>query len=126
MAREFNEELYYSTELRRSDVLRLLENNECVTINNYSGLPTYACLIVSVADLASLGVFLDPEDFHRRREMVLSQNPDIAPHRYRPQSLEKISYGRLSLNRQGCLSGRLWAICKKSQILRDRIPLLPL
>lgn len=122
IAREFNEELYYSTEISRRNVCHIAHMTENVYINGHRGKPVYLCVLAPVEVLEVAGVHLNPEFFNRRREMVLQQNPDVPKSFYRPLLLKYITFQTLSTS-DVPLSNRLKSVINESKTLKSYIQL---
>ncbi len=77
IAREFSEELYHSSELTRRQVESLYSRVPHFYLRDSIGEDTYLCLLVSVTELARLGVKLSPKAFDARHIEVLKGNPGV-------------------------------------------------
>jgi len=120
IAREFNEEVYYSAEITRKQVLKISEISETIHIDGYQKKPVYACVLAPVFCLESMGIKMNPKQFLIRREIVLRQNPDVPKSYYRPLKLEYISHADIA-NNLYTLSNRLKCILKESKVLSKYI-----
>lgn len=82
IAREFSEELFFTAELRRSDVLKIANTFERVFVYGHDRNPVYMCYLVPSDYLKKeFGVDLvnATEEFPRARKDTLRSNPHVPP-----------------------------------------------
>ena len=89
-AREFCEELYYSTLISRDDVE--LFSHTPVYINGHDRRPAYVCYLIGVEELEACGAFLSIDAFDRKRQAALKSNPNVPSSYFSSLSLEYILY----------------------------------
>lgn len=99
ITREWNEELYFTAELRRSDLLKDLihrPRTSRVYVNDHERNPTYLAYIIHVDDLESIdGVKMNKTEFDMARKHAISSNPSVPSDYYSSISLQYITYEQL-------------------------------
>ena len=114
IAREFNEELYCSTDLTRGGVKKLLKSGrtDMLYLNGHRNTPVYACVIAHVDDLKEAGVTLNVEKFNTRRDKTIIQNPNVPESFYSSISLEYVPYTKFDDQFRSHMSYRLRGLVK--------------
>jgi hypothetical protein len=99
--RELEEETYGLCDVRTSDIIHLSSESsntgvKCVIVTDHhkNAMTSYMCIAVPV-NMAPLGVVLDPEEYDRRREVYIKQNPDAAANYYKPLKLVNLPIDKL-------------------------------
>ncbi len=113
IAREFGEELYYSSEILGRDVKEIEKTIKFTYINGYHKRPVYACLIVPVDVLKKYGVKLDPKLFEKNRLEILKQNKFVPVEYYKSVELCHVTFKEIG---SICIHRRLNQILKNSEL----------
>ena len=99
IVREWNEETYFTAELKKSDLEDWFisrPRTSRVYVNDHQRNPTYVAYLIHVEDLSTdCGVVLDPEKFSRARNRAIRLNTDVPQDYYSSTKLEYISYEEL-------------------------------
>lgn len=97
IAREVNEELYFSSELTRKNVLDISRTFNPVYINGHRHQPVYICYPVHISYLETINFKLNINEFIKRRSYTLLSNRYVPRHYYTSLRLRHISYEDLKL-----------------------------
>lgn len=95
IAREVSEELYFSSELRRKDVLQISYEIEPVYINGHKNHPVYICFLAHVDLLDRFDFKLDVIEFQNQRAKTLYSNPQVPKSYYTSLRLRHIPFSDL-------------------------------
>lgn len=94
ISREFCQEMYYSCEITRRNVMSFPVT--CIEyVPDHENKPAYMCMVVHVKHLLKLGEDLDPMQFDRDRSVVLLNNDKIPLDEYPSEALVYIPFARL-------------------------------
>lgn len=91
-AREFGEELYYSTSIPIELMSDIVSTHKPVYVNGHNNKPVYICYVVHVDVLSSFGITLDPVKFLECRERAVSDNPHVPEDYYNSVCLQNMSF----------------------------------
>lgn len=95
ISREFCEEMYHSSSLTRSDILKISETHVPTYVNGHRNYPVYICYTVHTDELKNYGVEMNPELFLQYREKALRSNPDVPVEFYSSIELRHVTYQEL-------------------------------
>tara|TARA_R100000750_G_scaffold3774_1_gene3022 strand:- start:608 stop:1177 length:570 start_codon:yes stop_codon:yes gene_type:complete len=108
ISREFNEELYHSVEITRSQMEELYPKSKRIYIKGPKGDIVYVSVLVHVDTLAKLGIHLSPESFSNCRDKVVKANPSVPDKLYESVELKYLTYPEIEvLLKQNRVSTRL-------------------
>ncbi len=96
ISREFCEELYHSTELTRSQVIKFASHNSPIYVNGYCSRPVYVCYTVPLNELQEEGINMNPALFAQYRCNTLNSNPDVPRDFYSSIELRHINFTELA------------------------------
>lgn len=101
IVREWNEELYFTVELKRSDLSEKLSKCQRTTkvyVNDHARNPTYVAYLIHVSDISDIsGSELNSENFDNARKQAILSNPEIPQECYSSIRLRHISYEDLNI-----------------------------
>lgn len=101
IAREFCEELYFSTGgcLTRNILKSWVKSNVCKVayVNGFKKQPVYVAYCVDVGIMKTVNIKMDPDKFQRRRIKILKQNPRVPECYYGAITLKYIPFAEVQI-----------------------------
>ena len=95
-AREFGEELYYSSTISRELMMDIVSTHRSVYVNGHNNKPVYICYVVHTDILKSYGVKLDPVKFLECREQAITYNPLVPNDYYNSVCLRHVNFSDIT------------------------------
>lgn len=108
ISREFNEELYHSVEITRSQVEELYSKSKKLYIRDPQDKIVYVGVLVHVDNLAKLDIQLSSKTFSESRDKVMKANPHVPDFLYKSVELKYFTYSEIEvLLKKNAVSTRL-------------------
>jgi len=97
ISREFNEELYHSVEITRSQVEELYPKSKKLYLKGPKGDIVYVSLLIHVDTLAKLDIHLSPDRFSQCRDKVVKANSNVPDKLYESVELKYFTYPEIEM-----------------------------